>query len=220
MKLKEIILIFEKIFKYIPKKYKLYKQEQAYKQLFEERGSLTKYHLKDSRIKVGNMTYGVPQITEYSGDWKLEIGNYCCISNDVEFIFGGQHNYQHVSQYAFIPQVQKLFPTFTYRDRPCKSLLIGNDVWIGKNVTVLGGVEIGDGAVIGANSVVRRDVPPYAIVIGNPAQIVKFRFKTDQIEALERIRWWNWDFERIKKNISLIMSPDIDKFISQYDINS
>lgn len=209
----------KKLISWIPRKYTLYKKEQRKRELYSKYGNLTKYWLTDPRAEIGDFTYGIPNIAEFNPNWKLRIGRFCSISNNVEILFGGQHHYDWVSQYAFNPIVQKFFDNFTYSDKPVKPVEIGNDVWIGKNVTILQGVTIGDGAVIGTNSVVAKDIPPYAIVIGNPARIIKYRFGEKQIEALLRIKWWEWSKEKIKDNITLIMSPDIDQFISLFDKN-
>jgi serine acetyltransferase len=93
---------------------------------------------------------------------------------------------------------------------------IGNDVFIGANVTILDGVTIGDGAVIGAGAVVSKDIPPYAVAVGCPIEIKKYRFTAEQIAALQRIQWWNWDEERLKE-ISLLFN-DINAFIKKHDV--
>ncbi len=92
---------------------------------------------------------------------------------------------------------------------------IGNDVFIGANVTVLDGVTIGDGAVIGAGSVVSKDIPPYAIAVGCPIEIKRYRLTEKQIAAMERIQWWNWKKEKLK-NIKTMFN-DIEAFIEKYD---
>lgn len=89
--------------------------------------------------------------------------------------------------------------------------VIGNDVWIGENVTILPGVHIGDGAIIGANSVVSKDVKPYSIVAGNPIKEIKKRFNDEQIKILENIKWWDWDIDKILNNLDVILSNDIEK---------
>lgn len=86
---------------------------------------------------------------------------------------------------------------------------IGNDVWIGRDVTILPSVNIGDGAVIGTGAVVNRDIPPYAIAVGVPAKVIKYRFTPDEIEKLLKIKWWNWTDEQIKKNIDLLYKPEL-----------
>ncbi len=92
-------------------------------------------------------------------------------------------------------------------------VVIGNDVWLGHQTLVLSGVTIGDGAIIGAGSVVRHDIPPYAIVAGNPARVAGFRFPPEQVEALLRIRWWDWPLERISRHLDTLLSDDIGGFI-------
>ena len=96
-----------------------------------------------------------------------------------------------------------------------KPVIIGNDVFIGANVTVLDGVTIGDGAIIGAGAVVSKDIPPYAIAVGCPIQIKKYRLTEKQIAAMHRIQWWNWDDEKLKG--VRVMFNDIDTFITKYD---
>ena len=95
-------------------------------------------------------------------------------------------------------------------------ITIGNDVFIGANVTVLDGVTIGDGAVIGAGAVVSRDIPPYAIAVGCPIEIKRYRLTEKQIAAMERIQWWNWDEEKLQDIRG--MFHDIDGFIKKYDV--
>lgn len=96
-----------------------------------------------------------------------------------------------------------------------KHTIIGNDVFIGANVTVLDGVTIGDGAVIGAGAVVSKDIPPYAIAVGTPIRIVKYRMSDEQIAAMKRIQWWNWDDDRLQDVER--MFEDIDGFIEKCD---
>jgi carbonic anhydrase/acetyltransferase-like protein (isoleucine patch superfamily) len=91
---------------------------------------------------------------------------------------------------------------------------IGNDVWIGAKATILSGVAVGDGAVIGARSVVARDVPPYGIVVGNPARFIRKRFTDDIIRQLLEIRWWDWDVARVRQFLPLLLQPDISKFLA------
>lgn len=97
-----------------------------------------------------------------------------------------------------------------------KNVTIGNDVFIGANVTVLDGVTIGDGAVIGAGAVVSKDIPPYAIAVGCPIEIKRYRFTEAQIASMQRIQWWNWNDEK-RKDIKNMLQEDIDAFIAKYD---
>lgn len=97
-----------------------------------------------------------------------------------------------------------------------KPVIIGNDVFIGANVTVLDGVTIGDGAVIGAGSVVSKDIPPYAIAVGCPIQIKRYRLTEKQIASMQRIQWWNWEEEQLQDVRK--MFNDIDGFLEKYDV--
>ena len=97
------------------------------------------------------------------------------------------------------------------------SIKIGNDVFIGANVTVLDGVTIGDGAIIGAGAVVSKNIPPYAIAVGSPIEIKRYRMTETQIAAMLRIKWWNWEDEKLKDIESMFF--DIQAFIDKYDIN-
>lgn len=209
--------IISRLISFIPRKIALYRKEQHERELEAKYCNLTKYRISDSRIHVGEFTYGIPNIAEYSSSWTLEIGKFCSIADGVLIVFGGQHHHDYISQYAFNRVVQEYFDNYKYSDKPTEPVIIGNDVWIGRNVTILQGVTIGDGAVLGTNTVVAKDIPPYAIVVGNPARIIKYRFTHNQIEALQRIQWWNWPADKIKDNISDIMSPDIDSFIQKFD---
>ena len=95
-----------------------------------------------------------------------------------------------------------------------KRIHIGNDVWIGSNVTILDGITIGDGAIIGAGAVVSKDIPPYAIAVGCPIRIIRYRFSPEQIDALLKIKWWNFDEEHLADVEKYFY--DIDKFIEKY----
>jgi acetyltransferase-like isoleucine patch superfamily enzyme len=96
-----------------------------------------------------------------------------------------------------------------------KPIRIGNDVFIGANVTILDGVTIGDGAVIGAGAVVSKDIPPYAIAVGNPIRIIRYRMSEEQIAAMQRIQWWNWDKDKLQEVERMFF--EVDEFIEKYD---
>jgi serine acetyltransferase len=99
----------------------------------------------------------------------------------------------------------------------CKGdIIIQNDVWIGAKSTIMSGVKISNGALVGACSVVTKDVPPFAIVAGNPAKVVKYRFTEEQIEKLLSIAWWNWDEQKIKDNSMDMWSDNINEFINKF----
>lgn len=150
----------------------------------------------------------------YTGPWCMlfhaEVGRYCSISYRVT-IGPPDHNYHRLSSHPFIydPKFGLFEESEELRNekfsRPCR---IGHDVWIGCNATILRGVEVGNGAVIGAHALVNRDVPSYAIVAGTPARIIGYRFSREVIAELERIRWWEWPEEKIRKHHTLFMTEE------------
>lgn len=170
-----------------------------------------------SIASVGKYSYGFQHSKIYS--WgegaKVYIGSFCSIAPNLSLILGGNHRVDWTTTYPFGHINQKVFNSFNGKGHPKSNghIVIGNDVWIGLNATIMSGVKIGDGAVIACNSHVVKDVPPYAIVGGNPAKIIKYRFSPEQISKLLEISWWNWPDNKINKYIPLMCSDSIDTFI-------
>jgi len=165
------------------------------------------------RIDRNNYVYG-SEIGRHSytgSDTKIirsTIGSFTSISWNVS-IGGANHDYTRVTTHAFLyNDMDHLRPDGMppVYDRFEKSCVIGNDVWIGTGAILLRNLTIGDGAVIAAGAVVTGDVPPYAIVAGVPAKIVKYRFPEERIAELQEIRWWNWPDEKIRENIDWFSS--------------
>ena len=169
-------------------------------------------------LTIGRHTYGHINIDSYKGSLKkVIIGHYTSISKNVIFITGGIHPIDWVSTYPFRAK-WKLEGAFS-DGMPYSNgdIVVGSDVWIGTDALILSGVNIGHGAVVAARSVITKDVPPYSIVGGIPAKVIKFRFNQDQIEALLKIKWWEWDELKIKDNVHLLSSSKIESFISKWD---
>lgn len=140
------------------------------------------------------------------------VGKFCSISGNV-LIGMGHHTLSYLSNSPlFTEKNNGTGHSWTDRESllPYKLVTIGNDVWIGTRAMVLGGVTIGDGAVIGAGAIVTKDVPPFAIVAGVPARIVRYRFSEEIIARLEVMQWWNLSDEVLKSNIALFQSEDND----------
>jgi acetyltransferase-like isoleucine patch superfamily enzyme len=150
-----------------------------------------------------------------------EIGAFCSISWNVT-IGGADHDYSRVCQHSFLYDPRsKLRPEKfgVEYDRFSSELIIGNDVWIAAGAVIKRGVTIGDGAIIGANSVVTADVPPYAIVVGTPARVIKYRFSNEIIQALLGLKWWLWSNEKINENYAIISSqPNLKQLMELKDL--
>jgi virginiamycin A acetyltransferase len=163
---------------------------------------------EDSENFDRNVLYHFPFI----GD-KLIIGKFCAISRGVKFIMNGaNHKMSGFSTYPFEIFGQGWEQIAPQPDEyPFKGdTAIDNDVWIGYEAVIMPGVKIGDGAIIAAKSVVTKDVEPYTIVGGNPARAIRQRFSNEIVAALLEIAWWNWDLEKITRNLATIVSADIE----------
>lgn len=164
-------------------------------------------------IPRGKHTYGPgPEIVGFpSIGIGSRIGSFCSIARGLQFIFRGKHMTNWVSTYPFRDMWQMDVPLNDLPDHA--PIIIGNDVWIAANGRIIQGVTVRDGAVIATESFVTKDVPPYAIVGGHPAEVIRYRFSESQIAELLEIAWWYWDDEDIRKVVPLLVSNDIDRFI-------
>lgn len=171
-------------------------------------------------MKFGKYSYGKPKVHWESKDATLIVGNFCSIAGNVNIWLGGNHHVDWITTYPFGHIHQNIFNKFNGCGHPSTkgNVIIGNDVWIAENVTIMSGVNIGDGAVLAQNSHIVKNVPPYALVGGNPAQIIKYRFTEKQIADLLEIKWWNWEDNVINKYTDLLCSNNIQKFIDSVKI--
>lgn len=168
-----------------------------------EIGDYTYYHCDQEQEAIEfqnkNILYHFPYLND-----QIIIGKFCSIAKNVKFLMNGaNHNYQNFLSYplAFLTDDQNLITTLRENTPQKGNTVIGHDVWIGYNAIILPGVNIGTGAVIGAGSVVTKDIPPYAIVGGNPAKIIKYRFSANKITTMLASKWWNWETEQILTEI-------------------
>lgn len=181
--------------------------------------------IKNPNIIVGDYTYyddpdgadnfekHVTHHYDFIGD-RLIIGKFCAIAKGVEFIMNGaNHRMNSATTYPFnilgggweksAPRIDEL---------PLKGdTVIGNDVWIGQNVTFLPGVHIGDGCIIGANSVVAKDIPPFSVAVGNPCEVKRKRFDDELIEYLLELKWWDKSPDWISKNMDALCNGDLSQ---------
>jgi virginiamycin A acetyltransferase len=174
------------------------------------------YTYYDDFENVTNFEKNVKYHFDFIGD-KLIIGKFCMIASDVKFIMNGaNHLTKSISSYPFAIFGADWKDAMEGKQYPTKgNTEIGNDVWIGFNSTIMPGVKIGDGAIIATNSTVTKNVEPYSIVGGNPAKEIKKRFSKEQIERLLEIKWWNWEIEKITKNIQNLTSENFEDFKSE-----
>jgi len=159
-------------------------------------------------------------IISWSDEYLIHVGKYCSIGRDCNFFLHANHRPDWITTSSQLlgPVTPEIASMHMGMGHPsCKGdITIGNDVWIGAKSTIMSGVKIGHGAVIGSGSVVAKDVPPYAIVVGNPAKIVKYRFDEQQIEDLLSIAWWDWEESKIKEESMILWSKDINYFIEKH----
>lgn len=186
---------------------------------------------KRSNVEIGEYTYysdnhdnpvnfynHIQHHYEFIGD-KLIIGKFCSIAEGVTFIMNGaNHRMDGFTTYPFNifgGGWEKVTPTID--QLPFKGdTIIGNDVWIGQNVTIMPGVKIGDGAIVAANSTVVKNVEPYTIAGGNPAKVIKKRFSDEIIDLLLELQWWNWDEQKIFKNLDQLVSASDIKTLKKF----
>ena len=166
-----------------------------------------------NKIKVGRLTYGGLNVYEYGkNDHNLIIGDFVSISHNVSFLLGGEHDYFNVTSFPF--------KSILYGEQEALSkgdIVIDSDVWIGCNTTILSGVHIGQGAIIGAGSVVAKNVPPYSIYVGN--KVIKYRFSENIIKELLKIDFTKLSIDFIKNNLNYfyyhINSDNVNEYVKK-----
>lgn len=181
---------------------------------------------------VGKYTYG----DLINSPYVEEIGAFCSFAVGADVV--SNHPAEYISTHPFIYFDSKINPYLPYEYKQVRDFgyyfdgiepkgvirkgtksKIGNDVWLGRNVIITNGANIGNGVIAGANTVITKDVPDYAVVVGCPARIIRYRYEKHQIEALNRIAWWDWSDDEIRDRYDDFFLP-IEKFIEKYDRNS
>jgi acetyltransferase-like isoleucine patch superfamily enzyme len=173
--------------------------------------------LERGLLVIGRHTYGLPKVWMYMGsECKVVVGAFCSIAPGVQIIAGGGHPASRVSTFPFRIRWRM---AGVYEDGMPETrgdIVIGSDVWLGTDAIVLSGVSIGHGAIVAAGSVVTHSVPPYAIVGGVPAAVIRYRFDNDTIQKLLQISWWEWDDSTIKEAVPLLSSSDVQAFLDSH----
>lgn len=166
---------------------------------------------RDSYIIGGEVHSGI-SFDVYAGRHCIAIGRGCSLADSITFMLDVNHDYGSIAQGE---------PAFLKERKPAVrikrkgSVILQNDVWVGHGATILAGVTLHNGSVVAANAVVTKDVPPYAIVGGNPAEILKYRFDENTVSALQRIAWWDWP-EEIQRNRRDDFSLTVNEFVRKY----
>ena len=171
------------------------------------------YDYKDYlAVTMGPRSYMVGAELKLEPPCAMLIGRYCSIADDVLFMANNDYDYKATATYPLY-LLNKSMPS-KYREgesihSPKRQIIIGNDVWIGTRATICSGVRIGNGAIVAAGAVVTKDVPPYAIVGGNPAKVIKYRFDEETIGKLQEVKWWYWSESEIIKHRDFMMNPGL-----------
>lgn len=165
--------------------------------------------ISTSWAQIGKYTYYSSdiQLRTWMPNEKVVIGNYCSIADRVVIFTGGMRRTDVAALYPF--DVRRAY-------KSTKNTTIGNDVWIGSGVTVLGGVQVGDGAILASQAVVFEDVPPFAVAAGNPAKVIHYRFSKRIVDRLLRIAWWYWPNDKVQTNLDWFYKP-IQEFVDYFD---
>jgi len=164
---------------------------------------------------IGDHTYGAPTVAN-SGIAKLKIGKYCSIAGGVSIALDN-HRSDTMTTYPFkfLNKYWENVPSDVEDHATKGNVVIGNDVWIAQDAFIGSGVTIGDGAVLGAKTIVTSDVPPYAVVVGNPGRIIRYRFEPEVITDLQRLAWWDLPDDVVDGLLPLLLGKNVEAFLSR-----
>jgi len=172
-----------------------------------------KIRLRYPEYVVGTGTYGIPEVFEFGDDTILRIGSYTSIAAGVKVLLGGEHRTDWLTTYPFPAMMKGLEDIKDYA--PSKGdVIIGSDCWICADATILSGVTIGHGSIVAAGAVVTRDVPPFAVVGGNPCKFIRWRFEDAIRDQLLEAAWWDWPMEEVKSVARMLSGSDLDGFLA------
>lgn len=175
-------------------------------------------HIYIIMIVWGEFTYGYENVEEKLRGANIYFGKFCSIAKDVKALLGDNHRTDWITTFPFGHIFQNVLNGYNGEGCPTTKgdIVVGNDVWICTGVKLMSGIKIGDGAVVGAYSVVTKDVPPYSIVTGNPARIKRKRFSDEDIEFLLDLKWWDKDVTEINEISPLLCSTNLEGLKERY----
>lgn len=185
------------IFDKFKDRWKIYCKKRKWRKKNQHNSTTLERMISQELVEVGIGTYGTLYVHSSSNKYKLIIGNYCSIADNVSFILSSDHETKYISTFPFKVQIMES----GLEGKSKGNIYVDDDVWIGYGAIILSGVHIGQGAVIAAGAVVTVDIPPYAIVGGVPAKVLKYRFESDMIEELLKIDYSKLDKEMIEEHI-------------------
>jgi len=175
-----------------------------------------KFNERYPNYVIGEASYGMPIVHDNYESTSLKIGAYCSIASNVQIFLGGQHRSNWASNYPFpffFEMDAKYREEYT-REGSRGDVIIGSDVWLCANCIILSGVTIGHGAIVANGAVISRDVPPYAVMAGNPAKQIKWRFDEITRNSLLEAAWWEWPKSEVKQILDKICSADLTDFLN------
>lgn len=191
----------------------LRQQHKAKKRRAKPVRSIAEFKKKYPHYKIGNKCYGLPVVKHPHEKATLNIGTYCSFAENVQIFMGGMHHTDWVTTYLF-PAYEENCQHIDNWALTNGNVTIGNDVWLCANCIILSGVTIGNGAVIANGAIVTKDVPPYAIVAGNPAKLIRWRFDEATRDALQASAWWNWPEQELLNIVDKLCSEKIQDFLA------
>ncbi|MGY2991553.1 MULTISPECIES: CatB-related O-acetyltransferase [Mesorhizobium] len=169
-------------------------------------------------VEIGRHTYGLVKNSFWGSHEKspIRIGSFCSVGPGVLFLGAAEHRVDTVTSYPLrIVDGKIRNGAEAFSKGPTT---VGHDVWFGARCIILGGVTIGNGAVLGAGSIISRDIPPYAVAVGNPARVIRYRFTPDIIERLQSSQWWNWSDDLIRERLAILTAMDAEHFLDALEL--
>lgn len=197
------------IIKFLKEKYQHKKFRDQFKKLHLLEKGKFKFKYRYPQYDYGYGSYGTPLVEHGDKEVHLKIGSFCSIAGGVKILLGGNHNTNAITTFPFYERL----PGVVKNNETKGDVVIGSDVWLASDCLILSGVTIGHGAVVAARAVVTKDIPPYAIVGGNPAKIIRYRFSDDLIRELLSDPWWELPHEEIITIASLLCGENIQTLL-------